>query len=401
MSKGSLFCALTAALCCAACDGDVTGPVKTMAVAWNPSDQAYELSRVRLATTTSLRHLRGGAGTVLGGGAVVAVDSLITAKGATVEQLRRQLVQSASSDVDLSFNLADSVAYPETLDALQLVTAYYNLEQARDSFNTWGLSGLPPATLVLGADVRDDAGHPALARSEMYFQPLAIHYLPTPNATTQIPMAMNLGAMAHSLTHQAAAVFAWGGAPAPSTDQGPSRDADWNIAKHAARSMTEGMADFLAAAVTEDPHWLSHSDQQIADSRALDKLRCSSAEMLSALPLDDGQVPYDPYPLGTVLAAALWEEGRAGQFDVLASGVLASFVKIKAAAAAGGGKLTVADLLDSIVAATSPDEAPGLCGLFLDRFAALTVRTLPSCTGIDAVPPGELCACDPNAGNCP
>jgi hypothetical protein len=264
------------------------------------------------------------------------------------------------------------------------------------------LSGLPAATLVLGADVRDENGRPALTRGEMYFQPLAMHFLPAPGRTTQVPLAMNLGAMAHSLTHQAAAIFAWGGAPAPSTDQGPARDAEWNTAKHAARSMTEGLADFIAAAVTQDPRWLDHSDQQSAQARGLDETRCSSAEMAAALPLDDAQVPYDPYPLGTVLAGALWQAAEGGQPDLIAHGALASFGRIKAAAAAaGGGKVTVAGILDAIVGASDTEAIPGLCGLFADRFSALAVPKLPSCDGVSATPPTVSCACPSGTEGCP
>ena len=39
-------------------------------------------------------------------------------------------------------------------------------------------------------------------------------------------------------------------------------------------------------AILRDPRWLDHSDQQVSAARALDQLRCSSAEMLTALPLD-------------------------------------------------------------------------------------------------------------------
>jgi len=402
MSRSSFALALLAVLACAGCEGDVTGPVRTLAVAWDKDAQHYSLGPVRLSTITSLRHLRGGAGSVQGGGAVQTQQSLITAKGATIEGLRPKLVQSASSDVDVAFDLQNNVAYPANLDSLQLVTAFYNLEQARAAFNTWGLSGLPPARLVLGAEVKDEAGRPALGATEMYLQPLATHFLPVPAATTQLPLAMNQGAMAHSLTHQAAAVFAWSSAPAPTTDQGPAKDPDWNTAKHATRSMTEGLADFIAAAVTQDAHWLDHSNQQQASSRALDSLRCGSAEMLKALPLDDAAVPYDPYPLGTVLAAALWEASQGGQPELVAAGALGSLVKWKAAAAAAGGKLGVADVLEAIVAASDGDERPSLCGLFLDRFAALSVSSLPTCNGVTAAKPTDTCACPPDQpGGCP
>jgi hypothetical protein len=123
MSRGSILGA-AAALLCAACESDVSGPVRTVAMAWSQEQHAYVLGPVRLATVTSLRHLRGGAGQVQVGGSVRAVSSAINAKGATVDQMRRQLVGNAPSDVDLAFTVSDRVAFPETAEGLQLVTAY-------------------------------------------------------------------------------------------------------------------------------------------------------------------------------------------------------------------------------------------------------------------------------------
>ena len=402
MSRAGLSLSFVAALACAACEADVTGPVRTLAVAWDAEAHQYTLSPVRLATITSLRHLRGGAGTVLGGGSFQTQQALINAKGATVEGLRGKLTLSSASDVDVAFDLQNNVAYPANIDSLQLVTAFYNLEQARAAFNTWGLSGLPPALIVFGADVKDEAGHPALASNELYLQSLATHFVPAPTATTQLPLAMNQGAMAHSLTHQAAAVFAWSSAPAPTTDQGPAKDADWNTTRHSTRSMTEGLADFVAAAVTQDARWLDHSSQQQAASRALDSLRCGTSDMLKALSSDDATAPYDPYPLGTVLGAALWEASGAGQPEVIAAGALGALAKWKAAAAAAGGKLGLADALEAIVAATDGDERPSLCGILLDRFAALSVSSLPSCDGVAPTKPTDTCACPADQpGGCP
>jgi hypothetical protein len=393
-----------ALLAAAGCSGDLVSPVQSMAVAWDPGTHAYALGPVKLSTLTSYRHLRGGAGTVFGGGSVHVISTAIATKGATVEALRRQLISSAPGEVDVAFTLSGGVAWPEDVESLQLVSAFYNLEQARSQFNNWGLQNLPAALLVAGASVSDDLGHNPLQHAEMFLQAVATHYLPAAKNTTQIPVGMNMGAMAHSLTHQAVALFAWGGAPLPPTDSGPPKDADWNTAKHAARSMTEGMADFMAAMVTQDAHWLDHSDQQDAGARALDELRCGSPEMLAALPIDDSSAnatPYDPYPLGTVLAAGLWAASQAGDPDAVARGVLASLAPLRTAAQNGGGKIALADVLDAIAGATDPDVRPVVCGVLLDRFTQLTVTTLPSCNDLQVVPPSDRCTCTQGDPGCP
>jgi hypothetical protein len=393
--RASPLCAVALAACAAlGCATDASSPVNTEAVAWDEALHLYSLKQVKLATLTSLRHLRGGAGSVQTGGAVRASSAAILAKGATVEQLRKQLITSAPSEVDLSFSLQGNVAFPDDLDALQLVTAYYNLEQARAAFATWGVQRLPSAALVAGATLTADTAGSPLDHAEMFFAPLGIHYLPAPDARTQIPVAMNLGAMAHSLAHQSVALFAWAGAPVSPPDLGPARDPEWNSARHVARSMTEGLADFAGAMVTQDAHWLDHSDQQDAVARALDQLQCGKPEMLQALPLNDDQTPYDPYALGSVLSSSLWAAKEAGQPDLIIRGALAALPGIGAAAATGGGKIGIADVLDAIAAASDKGQLPLLCGLFLDRFANLSVASLPSCAGACAQP-AERCSSTP------
>ncbi len=388
------------ALAGTACMTDASSPVQSLAVAWDPNSQHYALAPVKLSTLTSLRHVRGGAGIITVGGTVQANTAAIHDKAATVEKLRKTLVTQAPSDADVSFSLSGGIAYPEDADSLQLITAFYNLEQARAAFGGWGQQNLPPAAVVAGASISSDSGQSPLTNAEIFYAPLATHYLPTPSSRTEIPVAENLGAMGHSLMHQAIALFAWANAPVPPTDQGPSRDPDWNSAKHVAASMTEGLADFMGAMVTGDTHWLDHSDQQDAAARALDQRWCSKPEMLQALPLSDDTTPYNPYSLGTVLAAALWTAGQATSPDALAQGALASLPGIKAAAATGSGKISVSDVLNAIVAATSSDSRPALCGILLDRFAQVAVTDLPSCAG-GVVKPADRCACDnPGAPGC-
>jgi hypothetical protein len=159
------------------------------------------------------------------------------------------------------------------------------------------------------------------------------------------------------------------------------------------------LADYLAAAVTDDPHWLDHSDQQDAAARALDQPHCSSPEMQQALPLSDANVPYNPYPLGSVLAEALWTTGQSTQSDLVAQGALAALGQLKTTVAASGGKLAIADALNAVAAGAIADELPVLCGMLLDRFSqfGLTASSLPACASINPVAP---CNCNPNATGC-
>jgi len=383
--------ALAAALAGAACAPDLGSPVRVVVVSLDLDTQQYVLGPASIRTLSSVRNLIGGAAIVQGGGAVRVSAAAIAERGATVDSLRRQFITSAPGDVDLAYSLKDGVVYPENFESLELATAYYAIEQSRAAFARWGVTTLPAARLVARADILGEDGRSPLPRGETFYAPLSTYYLPATPASAQIPISMNLGATAHALGHHAVAQLAWGGAPLPPTDAGPPRDAEWNVAKHSARAMTEGIADFFGAAVTGEARWLDHSDQQIASARSLDQLRCGSTQMLEALPLDDAQVAFDPYPMGTVLAAALWEAAVETDLDGIAAASLAALPKVKAAAQAGGGKVGIADFLEGI-ASSAPDELkPVLCGLLLNRFKKLSVDTLPACPAAEAVTPRELC----------
>lgn len=372
------------------CGTDLSSPISALGVAYSAKDSRYELALVHLNTLTSLRHLQGGAGTLRVGGSVRTSAAAARAKTATVNALRNQLVTAGPGDVDLVYNVVNGVVYPEGFDSEELLTAYFNLESARTTFLSWGLASIPIVPLVAHAAVGgDDAPSPAFD-GELYYPPLATYYFPAPSPLAQVPISLNLGAVAHALGHQLVQQLAWGGAPVPPAEQQSAKDAAWATAQHVTRSMTEGLADVLGALASEDPRWFEHSLQQAAGARDMDGTRCSSPDMLQALPVDDAQVPYNPYPLGSVLSAAVWSVGKLAPQST-AKGLLAALPKIGQAAQSNGDQLSVALALDAIVSAAQATDQPALCGLFLSRFAKVSVQSLPSCSGVTPVPPGDAC----------
>src|SRR5207244_171818 len=130
---------------------------------------------------------------------------------------------------------------------------------------------LPARPVVAHADIQDESGLSPLAEGELYYPPLATFYLPRPSPQAQVPASVNLGAVTHALAHEAIEELVWGGAPLPAPELGPDHDATWNSARHVARSMSEGIADFLGSAAANDPRWFDHSLQQVAATRALDQ----------------------------------------------------------------------------------------------------------------------------------
>ena len=391
--RSALLTAALALACAAltACAQDLASPFSAVVVQYDASKQSYALAQVRVGTLTSLRHLQGSAGTVRAGGTVRVASATLRDPAATVDSLRARFVTAAPSDVDLSFNIANDLVYPEDYNSLELLTAYFNVEQARLKFTAWGGSPLQPALMVAHANIQDENGLNPVGDGELFYPPLGNWYLPASSDLAQLPLVFNLGAVAHALTHQAIAQIVWGGKPLPPAEVQTGKDAATLTARHVARSMTEGLADFFGVAVSSDPSWFNHSVQQTAAGRTLDQIRCSRADMLDALAVDDAQVPYNPYPLGSVIAGALWQ---VAQLDVphFSPGVFAALPVMSHSAANNQGRLGLADVLDALAGSALAEYQPALCGLFLNRFRAvgITAANLPSCSGA-ATPPTDTC----------
>jgi hypothetical protein len=374
-----------AALLLCACAGDLASPFSAVAVTYDVNQKSFKLAQVRVNTLTSLRHLQGSAGQVKAGGAVRVSKSALRA-GATVDSLRASFVTAQPAQVQIAWSVLNDIVYPENFDSLELLSDYYNLEKARTALANWGSTTLPARLAVAHADIKDDSGLSPLADGELYYTPLATFYLPAATPRAQIPASFNVGAVAHALAHEAVEEQIWKGAPLAAPELGPDHDPLWNSARHIARSLAEGIADYLGVAVSEDPRWFDHSLQQGAATRALDTIRCSSPDMLEALPADDAQTPYDPYPLGTVLAGALWESSQSG-VQLSAKGVLAALPDLGQRALAAQGKLTIGAILDALVLNADPQRKADLCGLFYNRFAKLSVKSgdLPACAQVTPV----------------
>src|SRR5205823_457345 len=148
----------------------------------------YKLSQVHLNTLSSLRHLEGTAGTVRAGGAVRISKSALLAKGATVVSLRSSFVTEDPAQVELAWSVLNDIVYPENFDSLELLSAYYNLEQARKQISTFLPSlKLPAKPVVAHADIEDESGLSPLAQGELYYPPLASFYLAKPSTQEQVP----------------------------------------------------------------------------------------------------------------------------------------------------------------------------------------------------------------------
>ena len=370
---------------CACAKPDRSSPFSALVVTYESTTGTYRLGQVRLNTLTSLRRLQGAAGQVRAGGSVRLSRQDVLDPAATVDSLRARSVRDPPREVDLAWSELNGIVYPEDFQGLELLTAYFNLESSRSVVAGWGLAPLPAVPVVAHPAIADENGQPVLDEGELYLPALGSFYFPAASATSQLPPVFNLGAVGHALGHQLLQQMVWAGAPAPPPERSSARDGAANIARHLSRSLSEGIADYLGVAISQDPLWFEHSVQQTAAGRDLTVVRCGTTNMLDALAVDDSQVPYDPYPLGTVLAGALWESSQ--DLQISASGVLAALPAIGKTMQSG---LALAPVLDALAAAADDSRKKALCGLLLDRFRSLGIASLPSCAG-GANPPGTSC----------
>ncbi|HUJ25758.1 MAG TPA: hypothetical protein VLW85_07055, partial [Myxococcales bacterium] len=258
------------------------------------------------------------------------------------------------------------------------------MEKARTALDGFGLTTLAVKPIVAHATITNEKGLSPLPDGELYYAPLATFFAPAATPLAQVPAAFNLGAVAHALGHEAIEELVWKGAVLPAPELAAGNDAATISARHVSRSMAEGISDYLGVSVADDPRWFDHSLQQDASTRALDSTHCGTPDMLSALSVDDAQAPYDPYPLGSVIASCLWDEGSATTNQNTAKGVLQALPALGSLTASG---LSLAVILDTL-AANSPDEQRSdLCGILVNRFAPLqiTVADLPTCGAITIV----------------
>ncbi|MBS2026103.1 MAG: hypothetical protein JST92_27195, partial [Deltaproteobacteria bacterium] len=326
---------------------------------------------------------------------VVNVDTAsVKDSSQTVASLNAAFFTSPAGGVSLSYSLLNGgLVYPEDFTSLELLTAYVNVERARAAFNTWGLGDLKAANLFAHTDLTDETGLTPLKNGEIYYPPLGAFFFPkATEGAQQLPVHFNLGAVTHGLALQAIQAKAWGGRPNNPSVYGGTADPDAVVGNHVWQSVAMGLADFLGAAAGEDPEWFEKSLQQEAAARDLDLQRCGDASMLAALEAPDrpGDPPYDPYPLGTVLGAALWEASGDSRTEA-ASDTLGSLNPLGQASSASSGNLSLATALDTLVGTASSDRKPALCGLFINRFSSLSVTSLPSCSDITPTPPLEPC----------
>lgn len=385
-----LLCSLLAVVACSRVDpGDVTGKQKILVLAYDAglNGGEYRLVTGNITTLHSLRTMRGDAAEFTGGAKIrFDDDTLGQLASPTEDAIRSAITVSSGGLVDFASFMVDGIIHPEDFQSLNLATTYYNFERAHLFFAGLNvpLYNLPVqymATVEAGA-----GGQFQPITDNVFWDPLSRQFfIPPFNDLQALPLSMNLGVIAHEYAH---AVFTNRFYPA-------SAGAPWLLKKrlaepekyaraaHLAKGIDEGLADVFGAFVSNDPSFMRKSIPELAEERRLDvpDARCATPDMIDALSGDDAD--FDPYAIGSVLSAALWQaSANAGdRRNAFARGLVDAMDELGARFQARDAEITLTEALDAIAKTINADLKPRACGLLIDRFH-LQPTDLPTCTEV-------------------
>jgi hypothetical protein len=353
----------------------------------------YRLVVGRVKTLHDLRRLEGDAAVIQGGAEIsVDYDALAQLASPSAEAVAAATTRSAGRTVDFAYFMADGIIHAEDFDSLAMGTLYYNLERAHLFFEALN-APLYNLDVQYGATYeRGRAGALAPVTDTLVWDPVSRRMIvPRASGLAGLPLEMNLGVVAHEYAH---AVF---GTRFDSGDALPwlQRKAWAEPAKYARAvrleaSFGEALADTFGALVSTDPAFMRKSLPAITEARRLDppEPRCITPAMEAALEADGA---YDPYPLGSVVAAALWTSvATAGdRRSAFARGLVDAMTELGAAFKEKDAAVTLADAANALVKTVNADLKPRTCGLLQDRLG-LEPADLPTC-GAEIRAPDRRC----------
>ena len=365
--------------------GGPRSPVEVAILGESGVDGQYTLKAAELTTLTSLDHLQGGAADLRGNGSIVIdpqelQDAANQGHLNTVSDYRHLLIKDGGALPSLDFATGTLDGKPDVylasdFSSLAMVTVYHHLEQARKMALHFGMPDGCLSSMTTYYDVsfvQVQNGDRTPQKDNAAFFPILESFLVLPFARYQtVPLGMNPGVMAHEYHHGVWNCLV--------EEDKPVSGVEFLLdptGQHFFRSLNEGLADFFGAETTSDPDFLRKSIPSDGDQRDLRIVRQYSAQMDDAARTTGGL--YDPYPMGSVLAAALWTiRTRTGDIDGVGRTVMHSLSLLRTRAIALGTEgvtFTAMDYLEELVAAfgdVAPSDQSQACSVLQGRFGFL------------------------------
>ncbi len=353
--------ALCSLLCLAGCGG---GPAPSAFLVYDldPASGRYRLQPAVIDTLTDPERGDGELARLRGGGTV----RVSLATPSTEAEWRRALTMHGDQEPSIRFDVNPrGTAIPWDLDSAMMLTLYHHLERAAYGFAAAGVApeSVRKLSVYYFADVRVPFLFlPLITDNAAYMVTLDAFLIPPRVALDDVPLYANRGVVAHEYSHAVFNRLAYGDQRVP-----PYLLVEWpEEAVNELRSLDEGLADFFAALFTGDPRFLAASiPGELSDKRDLAVERHYDVEL--ALEVGgDGTAEYDPYPLGTVVASALWALGGSVARDELAAAVLRALPHTPASAS-----FRLTWFVDALVDELDPSVRAVACQLFQARLDAV------------------------------
>lgn len=304
MTTRAVGAALLALVAACAGGGDDEGPQVVRVYSPLATDHTYELRNEELTTLESARRIRGTAAELRGGGAIVIEQALLSGQltADTEAEVSQYDFVKGDGAVAADYGREGDVLVARDWETFQMFTFYRHMERARDFFRELGAQDSEVRALRAHFNLRFTSmllawGQPLLTDNAAYSMLDDAFWLPPENVTDGLALALNAGVVAHELSHAVKHHVLHGDDRIPR----PISEAWPNAAANAYSSDDEGLADFFAAVFTNDPDFIRKSfaagiDRDLTDPHPF------TQELYDRLSAD----AYDPYPLGSALAAWLW-----------------------------------------------------------------------------------------------
>ena len=356
----TMRCAAIGLLVAACLPDDPSGPMDVWVVARPPGESRHRLTVKRIDTLESLFEVRGQATVVRTSAALKAEvrGNTIPRDPEVYRTALRVLGGGAPVAQFVSEGGGDSGPWlAEDYHSLAMATFYHHLEAGRAHFTALGAEHALPDRIPTWYT-------PAFSGS--MFGPLGgltdnAGYLPTLHGfllferaiLAEVPLPLNGIVVTHELSHAIFEAIANGreGVPAWIRHGWPHE------AGNLERSLNEGLADLFAALQFDEPDILGESAAAFAEDRDLD---ADLFDILTVPDSDEAPETYNPYPLGTLIASALWRHAQSlGDPLKVGRATLTALAQVRERE--GDGPFTLDRFFTPLIQATPASQRLALC----------------------------------------
>jgi hypothetical protein len=311
------------------------------------------------------------------GGATVHVG---TGQSASDGGAARASYVSNGREVRAAWVLDGDVVVPTDFDSLAMLTAYAHLEEVTRRFADLGVTGALdelPVYYQPAVDNPKEISFPENDNAAYFTEADAFLFFPM-RVFRDVPLAMNVGVVAHEYAHRVVYLTLWGGerfASVAEHQNDPGSLYAWNRLW----ATDEGIADYFGAVAADDPAFLSASTpSDVAEPRDLSVARTLDPSWVTGFEPQQESGGYARYLPGAVVAAALWRIGEIAGFAATEAAILralaALFDQVR-----NDFEYSFGELEAAVIVELPAGQRTELCAALRPRYAAVWDRFAGAC----------------------